>query len=100
MSWADEAIKELEAGRSVEIQARSNTMRPRIKSGALITLKPVTLAALSIGDVVLCKVRGRVYLHLVRGIKQGTCGLLVRIGSNQGSDNGLTGVVYGRAVGV
>lgn len=54
---------------------------------------PVTLAELRKGDVVLCKVRSRVYLHLVCAIKDG----LVQIGSNRGSINGWTGVVYGRA---
>ena len=42
-------------------------MRGRIESGALCTVAPVLdPLTLAVGDVVLCKVRGAQYLHLIK----------------------------------
>ncbi|MHC4892472.1 MAG: hypothetical protein ACYTFV_03725 [Planctomycetota bacterium] len=72
-------------------------MSPRVESGALVTCEPVLLEQLEVDDIVLCRVRGRVYLHLVTAV--GSDGR-VQIGNNKGRINGWTRTVYGRAVAV
>ena len=69
-------------------------MRPRVLSGALVTLEPVGVDDLAVGDIVLCRVRGKVYLHLVKAKSDGR----VLIGNNRGGINGWTRAVYGRAI--
>ncbi len=69
-------------------------MRPLVESGATVTLQPVELESLKRGDIVLCRVSGNVYLHLVKAIGGGR----VQIGNNRGRINGWTRAVYGRAV--
>jgi len=74
-----------------------NSMRPKVQSGAQVTLEPVVEATeLAVGDIVLVKVRGTVYLHLVKALQ----GPRVQIGNNRGHVNGWTHrtKVYGRAV--
>ena len=48
-------------------------MEPQIKSGALCTVVPThgpTAAYVTSGDVVLCKVHGKEYLHKVLAVKR------------------------------
>jgi len=70
-------------------------MLPRIRSGQLCTLEPSD-GEISVGDVVLCTVNGRDYLHLVTALQ----GDRVQIGNNRGHINGWTSrsKVYGRLV--
>lgn len=68
-------------------------MRPLVESGARVTLEPVTIQELEVGDVVLCRVAGNVFLHLVKAKAGGR----VQIGNNRGKINGWTSAVYGRA---
>jgi hypothetical protein len=51
-----------------------------------------------VGDVVLCKVGGAEYLHLVKAIQ----GRRFQIGNNRGRINGwiTAGAIYGRCVAV
>jgi hypothetical protein len=69
-------------------------MRGRVESGALVTLEPCK-AAVKEDDIVLVRVKGNVYLHLVKA-KQGDRFL---IGNNRGGINGWVGpqAVYGLA---
>jgi len=62
-------------------------MVPRIKSGELCTVTPVDPATIVVGDVVLCRVRGNEYLHLVKAIQ----GQRFQIGNNKGKINGWIG---------
>ena len=74
-------------------------MRPRIESGALCTVVPLATAeSLAPGDVVLCRVRGVHYLHLVKAVD----GERFLIGNNRGGVNGWIGrsAIYGRLVAV
>lgn len=71
-------------------------MAPKIKSGALCTVMPVApdairAEAIRVGDVVLCTVRGRDYLHNVLAIGE----LGWQIGNNRGGVNGWTRDVHG-----
>jgi hypothetical protein len=44
-------------------------MKGRIESGQLCTLIPVDPPTLTVGDIVLCKVGGHEYLHIVKAIQ-------------------------------
>jgi len=69
-------------------------MSPRIKSGQLCTVEPVDASALQVGDIVLCRVRGAEYLHIVKAIE----GVRFQIGNNRGHINGWIGAnsIFGR----
>lgn len=67
-------------------------MTPRVVSGQKCTLTPIALADVKVDDVVLCKVKGTVYLHLVTAVRKGQ----VQISNNHGRVNGWTAVVYGK----
>lgn len=90
MGWADRAIEELREGRQAVIRPHGGSMRPLVESGATVTLAPVDVQGLEVGDVVLCRVAGNVYLHLVKAIQGAGADRRVQIGNNR--------AVYGRAI--
>ena len=96
MSWATHYIQQLKEGRTVSFRPRGNSMRGKIESGQLCTVEPVTADSLQVGDIVLCKVNGRQYLHLVKAID----GARFLIGNNRGRTNGWIGPsgIYGRCI--
>ena len=94
MGWATRHIEELTQGRTVSFRPRGNSMTPLIESGQLCTVAPVTIAELAAGDIVLCRVNGADYLHLVKAIQ----GDRVQIGNNKGYINGWTRRVFGKLV--
>ncbi len=69
-------------------------MTGRIESGQLCTVEPVEPERLEIGDIVLCKVNGRQYLHIIKARK----GDQFQIGNNRGLINGRITAkgIYGR----
>ena len=71
-------------------------MTGKVESGQLCTVAPVDPTAIFVGDIVLCKVRGREYLHLVKAIQ----GSRFQIGNNRRHINGWVsaGAIYGRCV--
>ncbi len=66
-------------------------MSGKIESGQLCTVAPVDPATLEVGDIVLCKVNGQEYLHLIKAIQ----GRRFQIGNNRG---GINGWVSGRSI--
>ncbi|KKN13647.1 hypothetical protein LCGC14_1004190 [marine sediment metagenome] len=97
MGWATNYIEQLLRGVTVHFRPRGNSMQPRIKSGQLCCVVPVGCAQdLQVGDVVLCRVRGSEYLHLIKAIQQDR----FQIGNNRGRINGWIGVnnIYGQLV--
>ena len=94
MGWATHYIAQLKAGETVQFRPRGDSMRGKIDSGQLCTVEPVDAASLQVGDIVLCKVRGAEYLHLVKAIK----GNQFQIGNNRGGINGwiLANAVFGK----
>ena len=74
-------------------------MQGRIESGQLVTLRPCEVEELQVGDIVLCKVKGRPYLHLIKAI--GSDGRF-QIGNNKGHINGWTSPaqIYGLVIGI
>ena len=72
-------------------------MAGRIESGQLCTVEPVQdPATLRVDDIVLCKVHGAEYLHLIKAIQGGR----FQIGNNRGYINGWIGAngIFGRCV--
>jgi hypothetical protein len=94
MGWASQYIQKLLAGESVQFRPRGNSMSGKIESGQLCTVRPVDPQTLKVGDIVLCKVRGKEYLHLIKAIQ----GPRFQIGNNRGYINGWTtaGSIFGR----
>jgi hypothetical protein len=70
-------------------------MRGKIESGQLCTVAPAT-DHLEVGDIVLCKVNGNQYLHLIKAIE----GERFQIGNNRGRVNGWVSrhAIYGKCV--
>ncbi len=70
MNFYSRHIEALRAGRVVSFRPHGNSMQGRVESGQLCTLEPVKdPSALKVGDIVLAKVHGHVYLHLIKAIQ-------------------------------
>ncbi|WP_201262718.1 S24/S26 family peptidase [Deinococcus aerius] len=78
------------------IRPRGHSMRGKVNDGDLVTLVPAQELPLEVGDVVLVRVAGKDYLHLIKAISGGRC----LIGNNRGGINGWVGCqsIYGKAV--
>lgn len=89
MGWAAGYVERLKQGKPVAFRPRGHSMKGRIESGSLVTVEPIRdYVLLKVGDVVLCKVHGREYLHIIKAIEgRGTSFL---IGNNRGGINGWT----------
>jgi len=85
MGWATPYIEQLKQGKTVQFRPRGNSMAGKVESGQLVTVAPLT-AAPKPGDVVLCRVNGNQYLHLVKAVR----GQQFQIGNNKGRINGWT----------
>lgn len=98
MGWATHYIEQLRAGKSVSFRPRGNSMKGRIESGQLCTVVPIDPAAIKVTDIILCKVHGNEYLHLVKAIS----GSRFQIGNNRGRINGWVGpnAVFGKCVSI
>lgn len=97
MGWATIHIGNLQAGQTVKFRPKGNSMTGRVNSGQLCTVEPVVdHKALEKGDVVLCKVGGNQYLHLVSAIS----GDRFQISNNKGHVNGWVNknCVYGKLI--
>jgi hypothetical protein len=84
MSWAVHYIEKLKAGETVQFRPRGNSMKGKIESGELVTVEPLHDRQLCKNDIVLCKVNGTHYLHLIKAIQ----GDRYQIGNNVGRING------------
>lgn len=80
------AVAGLKQGRTLQMRPVGQSMTPKIKSGQLITIEPLGDREPKKGDIVLAKVRGHYYIHLVSAIKHGE----VQISNNHGHVNGWT----------
>jgi len=87
MGWATNYIKKLQSGDTIQFNPRGNSMKGKIDSGSQVTVEPINDRKLKKGDIVLCKVKGREYLHLVKA----TRGKQYQIGNNRGRINGWIG---------
>lgn len=91
MNYRQRAIDELKEKGKTSLKANGNSMMPLIKSGSTVNIE--RQINYEKGDVVLCKVKGNVYIHKVYGISEQK-GYL--IGNNSGHINGWTKHVYGK----
>lgn len=98
MGWATAHIEKLRAGETVSFRPRGHSMTGRINSGQRCTVVPVDPETLEVGDIVLCKVNGREYLHLIKAIQAAR----FQIGNNRGRINGWVSgsSIFGRCVAV
>ncbi len=83
MGWATHYIEKLKDGETVSFRPRGNSMIPKIHSGDLCTVRPLD-GPPEKGDIVLCRVNGNQYLHLVSA----TRGDQFQISNNKGRING------------
>jgi SOS-response transcriptional repressor LexA len=98
MGWASHYIAKLKSGETVSFRPRGNSMSGKIESGQLCTVKPIDTKNVEVGDIVLCKVKGHEYLHLVKAIQ----GQRFQIGNNKGRINGwiTANSIFGKCVSV
>lgn len=96
MGWASRYIEKLRAGETVSFRPHGHSMIGRIESRQLCTVVPIDAAMLEVGDIVLCKVAGNEYLHIVKAVQDGR----YQIGNNRGFINGWIGAeyIYGKCV--
>ena len=98
MGWASHAIKQLCAGNDVTVKPRGGSMKGRVDSGSTVVVSPIDPSEYRVGDVVLCRVKGNEYLHLIRAIQPGP---RFQIGNNIGGNpNGWIGSnsMFGKAI--
>jgi hypothetical protein len=88
------------AGATVDFRPSGSSMVPLIRSRQLVTVAPVDPTRVEVGDIVLARVAGAVYLHLVSAVDAGAG--RVQISNNRGRVNGWTSHdrVYGICVAV
>jgi SOS-response transcriptional repressor LexA len=96
MSWAKFAIEALKRGETVQIRPRGHSMKGKVNDGDLVTLAPCDPGTLAVGDIVLVRVSGNDYLHLIKAKDKER----FQIGNNRGGINGWVGKnsIYGKAV--
>lgn len=106
--WADEAIADLKNGELVTITPRGKSMTGIIDDGQEVRLEPVGPSAVNIatvllyvGDVVLCEVDGKQYLHRILKSSVGApAEIKFLIGNAHGGVNGWVTreFIYGRVL--
>lgn len=96
MGWASGHIEKLRQGETVSFRPRGHSMSGKIEMGQLCTIVPADAASLEVGDIVLCKVNGREYLHLIKAIQ----GPRFQIGNNRGRINGwiTANSIFGKCI--
>jgi len=97
MGWAQGYIAKLKRGETVQFRPRGHSMRGKVDNGDLVTVEPLAESqSIKTGDIVLCKVRGSEYLHLVKSVVQER----YLIGNNRGGTNGWIGRsrIFGKCV--
>lgn len=69
MGWASRAIAKLQTGASVTIRPRGHSMRGLVEDGQIVKVDPISSEdEICKGDIVLCRVKGREYLHLIHAV--------------------------------
>lgn len=97
MGWAASYIEKLKNGETVAFRPRGHSMQGKVDSGQLCTVAPIAdVGELIKGDIVLCKVNGNEYLHLIKAIQ----GPRFQIGNNRGRINGWisANAIFGKCI--
>src|SRR5579884_4060446 len=87
MGWATYACEALRRGETVHLRPRGSSMSGKINSGDRVTVAPCDPDALKVGDIVLVRVHGAEYLHLIKARQEER----FLIGNNRGGINGWVG---------
>lgn len=88
----------LRNGEICKVVGFGQSMTPILKSGQPVICKPVTEETdLKKNDIVLCKVKGKYYLHKISAIKNGVS---YQISNNHGHVNGTISRsnIYGKVI--
>ena len=85
-SWAERWIAKLKEGETVRFRPRGNSMSGTVNDGDLVEVEPAVRFPVA-GDVVLCRVGGRHYLHFCSAVR----GDRFRISNARGHVNGWVG---------
>lgn len=95
-NWASHAIEVLAKGDNVKVTPHGNSMQPLVNSGDTVELKPAKDQEIAAEDIVLVKVKGKVYLHLVTAMRDEQ----YQISNNHGYVNGWVprDKIYGIAI--
>jgi hypothetical protein len=94
-AWAKHAIDLLRLGHEADIRPRGHSMTGVVNDGDRVVLEPYDPATrLKKGEVVLVKVKGKVFLHLITAVGVDR----YQIGNNFGHINGWVGphAIYGK----
>lgn len=100
MGWADLHIQNLLDGKTVEFRPLGNSMSGKIEDKQLCVVAPLSDPP-NIGDIVLCRINGSQYLHLIVAIKiEKDNKKRYQIGNNKGRINGWIGLdkIYGKVI--
>lgn len=84
-------VEKLKTEEKVVFTPHGNSMSPKIKNGEEVIVSRVKKDPV-IGDIVLCKVKGRYLFHLVKAVKMMRNGKKFLIGNNKGDINGWIGI--------
>lgn len=102
MNWASMAIEKLKCGENAIVKPHGNSMTGKIESGQTVELSPINIVDYTLmpKDIVLVKVKGNIYLHLIKAIKNENGKTKFLIGNNKGGTNGWVsiGAIYGIAI--
>lgn len=100
MGVLDAVAGRVAVGATVEVRPSGSSMVPLIRSRQSVTIAPVDPTTVEVGDIVLARVAGTVYLHLVSAVD--TSGGRVQISNNRGRVNGWTNHarIYGICIAV
>jgi len=88
MGILDAVAGRVAAGATVDFRPSGTSMVPLIRSRQSVTVAPVDPTKVAVGDIVLARVAGTVYLHLVSAVDAGAG--RVQISNNRGRVNGWT----------
>lgn len=97
-NWAAEHIQALQRGETIKFRPPGGSMKGKIESGQLCEVSPWS-GDLDKNDIVLVKVNGKVYLHLIKAISNAGTFL---IGNNKGHNNGWVerDAVFGKLISI
>ncbi|WP_448322194.1 S24 family peptidase [Streptomyces sp. CO7] len=89
MGALDAIAQRVAGGATVTFRPSGTSMVPLIQNRQQVVVAPVDPATVEAGDIVLARVAGTVYLHLVSSVDP--AGQRVQISNNRGRVNGWTG---------
>ncbi|TDT98618.1 hypothetical protein EDD99_6847 [Streptomyces sp. 846.5] len=96
MGMLDAAAGRVADGATVQFRPSGSSMVPLIRSRQQVAVAPVDPSKLEAGDIVLARVSGTVYLHLISAVDRTR--KRVQISNNRGRINGWTS--YDRVFGI